>query len=96
LNRRREAPRIRVVAYDPLSDKLRAAAPMVSADLLERFSRFEGLSLGELHEALAACEARFRAWVEDPRNAGRPISDAPDYLDRIALDSLRERRTWWE
>jgi len=34
--------------------------------------------------------------VRDPANEGRPISDAPDYLDRIALDSLLERRTWAE
>jgi hypothetical protein len=50
----------------------------------------------ELQEAFDACEARFRAWVGAPENAGRPIREAPDYLDRIALDSLLERRTWTE
>jgi phage terminase small subunit len=34
--------------------------------------------------------------VREPANSGRPISEAPDYLDRIALDSLIERRMWSE
>ncbi len=84
------------VSYDPLSRKLPAAAPVAMPELLSAFERFEGLSLTELQEAMAACEARFRAWVERPENAGRPISEAPDYLDRIAIDSILERRTWWE
>jgi hypothetical protein len=84
------------VGYDPVSRKLSAAAPVALPELVERMSRFEDRSLSELQEAFAACEARFRAWVEDPENAGRPISEAPDYLDRIALDSLIERRMWLE
>jgi hypothetical protein len=83
------------VAYDPVSRKLSAAAPM-SPELVEAFARFEGLTLTELQERLDRAQERFRAWVEDPANAGRPISEAPDYLDRIALDSLLERRTWAE
>jgi hypothetical protein len=86
---------IRVVAYDPVSRKLPAVAPM-APELVEAFARFEGLTLTELQERFDEAQARFRAWVEDPANAGRPISEAPDYLDRIALDSLLERRTWAE
>jgi hypothetical protein len=83
------------VAYDPVSRKLPAVAPM-APELVEAFARFEGLTLTELQERLDEAQARFRAWVEDPANAGRPISEAPAYLDRIALDSLLERRTWAE
>lgn len=89
------AARIIAVAYDPVSQKLSDVAP-VAPDLLEAFSRFEGLSLLELREQFDAADARFRDWVRDPVNEGRPISEAPDYLDRIALDSLLERRTWAE
>jgi len=84
------------VAYDPVSRKLTAAAPIASAELVEAFARFEGLTLPELSVAFESCEARFRAWVGDPANAGRPIGEAPDYVDRIALDSLLERRMWNE
>jgi hypothetical protein len=83
------------MAYDPVSRKLAGVAP-VSDDLLAAFARFEGLTLTGLQEAFDAADARFRDWVRDPANAGRPISEAPDYLDRIALDSLLERRTWAE
>lgn len=86
---------IRVVAYDPVSHKLRAVAP-VAPELVEAFGRFEGLTLTELQAEFGAADERFKAWVRDPANEGRPISDAPDYLDRIALDSLLERRTWAE
>ncbi len=87
--------RIVDVAYDPVSRKLSAVAP-VAADLVEAFERFEGLTLTELQEGFAQADARFKEWVRDPANEGRPISEAPDYLDRIALDSLLERRTWAE
>ncbi len=87
--------RIVAVAYDPVSLKLSAVAP-VAQELFEAFSRFEGLTLTELQEAFDAVDERFKAWVRDPANEGRPISEAPDYLDRIALDSLLERRTWAE
>ena len=91
----RAAARIVVVAYDPVSIKLSAVAP-IAQDLVEAFSRFEGLTLTQLQEAFDVADERFKAWVRDPANEGRPISDAPDYLDRIALDSLLERRTWAE
>jgi hypothetical protein len=96
LHRRRDPRRIVGVSYDPLSDKLREAAPVAMPELLELLASFEGLTLTELQDAFAACEQRFRDWVQDPANAGRPISESPDYLDRIALDSLIERRMWWE
>jgi hypothetical protein len=95
-DRPRQAPNISRVAYDPVSRKLPAVAPIAQPELLEAFARFEHLTLTELQEAFDACEARFRAWVETPEHAGRPIREAPDYLDRIALDSLLERRTWME
>ena len=90
---RADPVRIQVVSYDPLSDKLRATTQVAMPELLERFKVFEHLSLTELSEAFDACEQRFRAWVL--ANPDRPISEAPDYVDRIALDSLRERRMWW-
>jgi hypothetical protein len=91
-----DPPRIGGVAYDPVSRKLPASAPVAHRELLDAFARFEHLTLTELQDAFDATEARFRAWVEDPANAGRPLREAPDYLDRIALDSLLERRTWME
>jgi hypothetical protein len=93
--RHRAAATIRVVAYDPVSRKLSAVAP-VAPELVEAFARHEGLTLTELRDAFARADERFKAWVRDPVNEGRPLSDAPDYLDRIALDSLLERRTWAE
>jgi acyl-CoA reductase-like NAD-dependent aldehyde dehydrogenase len=93
--RRHGGDRIRPVAYDPVSRKLAGVAP-VANDLLERFAQFEHLSLTELQEAFDAADARFKSWVQTPGNETRPISEAPDYLDRIALDSLLERRTWSE
>ena len=59
-------------------------------------TRWETVDRPFLKEAFDAADERFKAWVRDPANEGRPISDAPDYLDRIALDSLLERRTWAE
>ena len=96
LHRGGNPPRIRHVAYDPLSEKLRAATPVAIPELLGLFARFEALTLTELQHAFAACEARFRTWVEAPENAGKHINEAPDYLERIALDSLVERRMWAE
>lgn len=87
---------MRPVAYDPVSRKLPAVAPVADDRLIEAFARFEALTLTELQARFAEAEERFRAWVRDPANAGRPISEAPDYVDRIALDSLLERRTWAE
>ena len=96
LHRGADPNRIREVAYDPLSDKLRQSTPVAMPELIERFAHFQDLDLAALQAEFAACEARFRAWVEDPANAGRPIRESPDYVDRIALDSLIERRMWAE
>jgi hypothetical protein len=84
------------VAYDPVSRKLPAVAPVAQPELLEAFARFEGLTLAELQAAFERCEARFRAWVRHPDNEGRPIREFPGYVARIALDSLIERRMWNE
>jgi len=96
LHHGRDARRIVGVSYDPLSRKLREAAPVAMPELLDLFATFERMTLVELQEAFAACEQRFRDWVQEPANSGRPISESPDYLDRIALDSLIERRMWSE
>lgn len=82
--------------FDPLSEKLRQTTNVAMPGLLERIEKYEHMTLMELQEAFDACEERFRAWVRDPANEGKEIKEAPEYLDRIALDSLRERRTWWE
>jgi len=83
------------VAYDPVSRKLSDVAP-VAPELVDAFAKHEGLTLLQLRAGFEAADERFKAWVRDPVNEGRPISEAPDYLDRIALDSLLERRTWAE
>lgn len=84
------------MTYDPLSDKLARSTQVAMPELLERFKLYEHLTIMELQAAFDANEEAFRAWVRDPVNEGRPISEAPQYIDRIALDSLRERRTWFE
>jgi hypothetical protein len=82
---------------DDESDARRLAevAP-VAPELVEAFARFEHLPYAELQLRFEACTQRFRRWVEDPANEGRPIAEWPGYLDRIALDALIERRTWME
>jgi hypothetical protein len=84
------------VAWDPVSRKLAAVAPIADERLTAAFAQYEGLTITELDAAWDAVNRDFRAWVEHPDNAGRPIQESPVYVDRIAIDSLRERRTWWE
>ena len=84
------------MSYDRVSDKLLQVAPMVDPDFLEAVRRHEDRTLVQLQEERAAVEERFRAWVRDPANEGRPLSEAEGYHDRLALDSLLERRMWWE
>jgi hypothetical protein len=91
-----KAPRLRVVAYDPVSEKLASVAPIADHRILEAFTKYDALTLAELQLERAACEERFRAWAREPANAQRPIADAPDHMDRIALDSLLERRLFTE
>ncbi|HWH14234.1 MAG TPA: hypothetical protein VNT51_05770 [Miltoncostaeaceae bacterium] len=84
------------MSWDPVSRKLAAVAPINDERLTAAFARWEGLTITELDDAWDRVQGEFRAWVEAPENAGRPIQEAPCYIDRIAIDSLRERRTWWE
>jgi len=84
------------VSDEPLSDKLDRQAPVALPLLTEVIRRYEGLPLEDLTRRRQECEDGFRKWARDPENAERPISEAPDYLDRIALDSLLERRMFVE
>jgi len=91
-----EVDTIRHVSWDPLSEKLVENSPLRTPELVAAFTRHEHLTITELDGAWDQINVAFREWVEQPENAGRPIQDAPQYWDRIAIDSLRERRTWWE
>lgn len=84
------------MTHDSLSDKLSRQAPVALPLLTATIQRYEGLSLADLARRRQECEEGFRSWARNPENAGRPISEAPDYLDRIALDSLLERRMFVE
>jgi hypothetical protein len=79
-----------------LSKKLADVSPLRDPDLIAAFERHESLTIAELDEAWERVNRDFRAWVEAPENQGRPFQEAPQYRDRLAIDSLRERRTWWE
>ena len=94
-HQRRAGTRIVVVAYDPVSRKLAGGAP-IAPELLGAFAKYENLTLLKLRAGFEQADRRFQEWTRDPANAGRPINEAPDYLDRIVLDSLLERRTWAE
>jgi hypothetical protein len=98
--RRRDAPgneaKIGRMTHDAISRKLAQQAPIALPKLTAVIERYEALSLADLTRRRAECEEGFRAWARDPKNAGSPISEAPDYLDRIALDSLLERRMFAE
>jgi hypothetical protein len=87
---------IHVVSWDPLSEKLIENSPLRNPELVAAFSRYEHLTIADLDGAWDEVNVAFRNWVEQPEHAGRPIQQAPQYWDRIAIDSLRERRTWWE
>jgi len=91
-----EMSTIHVVSWDPLSEKLIENSPLRNPQLVDAFSRYEQLTITELDAAWDTVNEAFRDWVERPENAGRSIQQAPQYWDRIAIDSLRERRTWWE
>ena len=43
-----------------------------------------------------AAQAAFRSWVEDPANSDRPFIECPAYVDRIAAESILERRLFTE
>ncbi len=84
------------MSWDPISKKLPLNSPLRDPSLVEAFSRYEALTVPELEEAWLRVNDEFRAWVDAPENQGRPFQEAPQYTDRIAIDTLRERRTWWE
>jgi hypothetical protein len=84
------------VTGDPLSTRLLAASPLRNPVAIAAFERYEALTIAALDAAWDQINADFRIWVEAPENAGRPIQDAPQYWDRIAIGSLQERLTWWE
>jgi hypothetical protein len=84
------------VTGDPLSTRLLAASPLRNPVAIAAFERYEALTIAALDVAWDQINADFRIWVEAPENAGRPIQDAPQYWDRIAIGSLQERLTWWE
>lgn len=79
-----------------LSERLIAVSPLRNPEMIAAFVRYEVLGIPELDAAWDRVNADFRRWVEAPENAGRPIQEAPQYWDRIAIGSLQERRTWWE
>jgi hypothetical protein len=83
-------------SYDPVSRKLAGVAPIADERLMEAVSRYEALTITELDTAWDAVNADLRVWVEDDANTGRPVPEFPAYIDRIAIDMLRERRTWME
>jgi hypothetical protein len=84
------------MGWDPLSEKLSESSPLRDPALVRAIARYEALTLTELDAAWDEVNVAFREWVESPEHAGKPIQQAPQYWDRIAIDSLRERRTWWE
>ncbi len=69
---------------------------MASEKILAAFERLQDLPLAELQRAADGARAGFRVWAEDPANAGRPFTDCPAYVDRIAAESLLERRMFTE
>jgi hypothetical protein len=84
------------VSSNLLSERLLAASPMRNPAMIAAFERYELLGIPELDAAWDAVNADFRRWVEASENAARPIQEAPQYWDRIAIGTLQERRTWWE
>lgn len=84
------------MSRDPVSANLPRSAPIADADLLGALARYEELTVTELQAALTATEAELRRWASAPENAGRPIAQFPAQLDRIAIDTLLERRMWAE
>ena len=81
---------------DHVSGNLSASAPIALDGLTDAIARWEGASLDELRTASDRITGEFRTWIDDPVNAGRPISEAPVYLDRMAVELLIERRYFSE
>jgi hypothetical protein len=81
---------------DHVASNLTASAPVALEGLAVAIERWETCSLEELHAASDSIRADMRTWAEDPANAQRPISEAPAYLDRMAVEVLIERRYFTE
>lgn len=79
-----------------MADNLSASAPIALDGLQEAIAKWEGCSLDQLREASDRVRDEVREWASDPANAERPISDAPVYLDRMAVEVLIERRYFTE
>lgn len=79
-----------------MADNLSASAPIALDGLQEAIAKWEGCSLDQLREASDRIRDEVREWASDPANAERPISDAPVYLDRMAVEVLIERRYFTE
>lgn len=93
---RRPARSIAVVGTNLMSRRLMAASPLRNPEMIRAFERYERLSFADLDAAWDQADGEFRAWVEAPENAGRPIRESPRYWDRIAIGTLQECRTWCE
>ena len=93
---RRPGHRIDGVSSHLFSERLMAVSPLRNPEMIAAFERYELMGIPELDRAWDSVNAEFRCWVEAPENAVRPIHEAPQYWDRIAIGSLQERRTWWE
>jgi hypothetical protein len=75
--------------------RLAASAPL-APELVAALERYDPLSLNELESRLSDCEDALRRWASHPDNHGRPSRQAPRHIERVAVGTLLERRTWWE
>lgn len=81
---------------DHLARDLAASAPIALDGLADALAHWEALPLDDLRAQSDRVTAQFRAWVNDPANRARAISEAPVYLDRMAIEVLLERRYFRE
>lgn len=93
---RGDLTRIKDVAHDDVSRRLDDSAPIANRAFLEAIERMQDRSLSDLQEAADAAQAAFRSWVEDPANSDRAFIECPAYVDRIAAESILERRLFTE
>ncbi len=91
-----DVPRIKHVAHDDISRRLDDSAPVANQAILQAIERMQDRSLADLQEAADAAQEAFRSWVEDPANSDRPFIECPAYVDRIAAESILERRLFTE
>jgi len=81
---------------DHVSGNLVASTPIALDGLADTIARYEGRPLAELQMTSDRIRNEFRAWIDDPANVQRPITAFPDYLDRMAVEVLIERRYFTE